>query len=372
MLREIFSKEMLESFSGKRMLIISILCCTLIPLSIVTNQRNLASSRSQQSEALSDYERSLEGQRASDEVEVKVFRSRPELSGLAAGLDPAIPAIVSLRQTGVSVGQSPLLDNPVATLFGAVDLLFTVKFVLSLAAIILTYNLICGERELGTLKLMLSNPVPRDAILLGKLLSALATILIPFILAFLGSVLALHLVGDSLLSSGERWQEILTILLASLLYIGVFVNLGVFVSTLSSRSLTAITILLVIWAASVTLVPQSAGLLAELLYPVESTESFLLRKSLAAQDLERQRLAELERFVRRTDYNEIRKPVAARYADRLRRLHARMDQDYESRRRTQQRIASSMALLSPSSSLRRQCPRSPDAGPHRADRLRGG
>jgi hypothetical protein len=48
------------------------------------------------------------------------------------------------------------------------DLMFIVKIVLSLFAILFTYDTIVGEKEKGTLKLALSNDVPRDRLILGK------------------------------------------------------------------------------------------------------------------------------------------------------------------------------------------------------------
>jgi ABC-type transport system involved in multi-copper enzyme maturation permease subunit len=354
MLREVFFRELLESIAGWRLLVICLLCCVLIPLSLATNLRAVANSNAQQSQAQTEYEGSLHGRVATDEIEVRVFRHRPAMAGLAAGLDPAIPTSVSIRQTGMNVGQSQLLDNPVATLFGGADLLFIIKFVLSLVAIILTYNLICGEKEMGTLKLMLSNPIPRDSILLGKLLSALVTLLGPFLFALLGSLLGLEVFGSAFLGAGIDWLQLAGVLLASVLYLGVFVNLGLVVSAMAQRSLTSITLLLVLWAGCVAVIPQSAGVLAELVYPVESADSLLLRKSLAAQDVERQQLRELESLGRSQDhfsYDEIRKPIVAKYREKLRRLHQRLETDYGRRRRTQERIASGIALFSPASAL---------------------
>lgn len=353
MLREIFFRELLESIAGMRLLVIGLLCCILIPLSIVTNLRAVANANAQQNQARTEYEGSLHGRVATDEIEVRVFRHRPAMAGVAVGLDPAIPSSVSIRQTGMSVSQSQLLDKPVATLFGGVDLLFIIKFVLSLVAIILTYNLICGEKEMGTLKLMLANPIPRDSILLGKLFSALVTLIGPFVFALLASLLGLEIFGTSFLGAEIDWLQFAGVLLASVLYLGVFVNLGLLISAMTQRSLTSITLLLVLWAGCVAVIPQSAGVLAELVYPVESADSLLLRKSLAAQDIERQQLRELERL-RSQDhfaYDELRKPVVAKYKERLRRLHQRLETDYARRRRTQERLASGIALMSPASAL---------------------
>lgn len=351
MLRVIFLREVLDGLVSRKLLLISLLAVVLIPLSTLVNQRAVTSAIVQQDRAKSDYERTLEGLAPADQVEVKVFRPRPPLAGLAAGLDPAIPATVRLRKGGMSFGVSEILDNPVAALFGKFDLLFMVEFVLSLVAIVLSFNLICGEKESGTLKLVLSNPVPRDSVLLGKLGAALAIVAVPFTLGLLASLVLLRATGSSAISGGDHWAALGLLYVVSLLYLAAFVNLGALISASTSRSLTAITLLLFLWAGLITFLPQAGGLIAETAYPVESTESFLLKKSLVAEDIDRQRSAELRPYFGRDDYEDIRTPIATRYELELQRLHGQMDQDYRNRRRNQQRIATAIASLSPATPL---------------------
>ena len=351
MLKKILLREILDSLVSRKLLLITLLCLTLMPLSAVVNQRTVAHSLAQQERAKLEYERNLKGLAPADQIEVKVFRPRSELAGLAAGLDPASPSTVTFRQGGMSFGIVEILDNPVAALFGKIDLLFIVQFVLSLVAIVLSFNMICGEKEAGTLKLVLSNPVPRDSILLGKLFGAAVVLGVPFTIGLLTSLLLLLATGDRALAGGGQWLALGALFVMSLLYLGAFIHLGALVSSLTARPLTAITTLLFLWASLITVIPQSGGLIAETVYPVESTESFLLRKSLVAQDVERQRSAELRPYFGRPDYDEIRKPVATKYALELENTHSRMDQEYENRRRNQQRLAGFFASLSPATPL---------------------
>jgi ABC-type transport system involved in multi-copper enzyme maturation permease subunit len=211
--------------------------------------------------------------------------------------------------------------------------------------------MICGEKQTGTLKLILSNPVPRDSVILGKLMSAMVLLLLPMTIALLISLLLLQLVGDRALATSEQLSLLGGIFLVSVLYLGVFINLGAFVSSLTARPLTAITVLLFLWASMATVIPQCGGLLAEMIYPVESTESFLLKKSLIAQDIERQRAGELAQYFGRDDYDEIRDPIAAKYASQLQSIHSNMDQQYQNSRQTQSRVASVVAGISPASPL---------------------
>ena len=351
MLKHIFLREALESVVSHKLILVGVLCCTLIPLGVLVNQRAVAHSIAEQERSRLEYQRSLEGTALADQLEVKAFRSHSELAGFASGLDPAMPNTVSVRQGGISYGVGQLLDNPVATLFGKIDLLFIVRFVLSLMAVILSFNMICGEKESGTLKLILSNSVPRDSIILGKLASALVLLLLPMTVALLLSLLVLQAEGDRAVAAGQQWLSLLGLFGVSVLYLAAFVNLGMLVSTLTSRPLTAITALLFLWASLVTVVPQCGGLLAEMIYPMESTESFSLKKSLIAQDLDKQRGAELSQYFGRSDYEEIRQPIAAKYASQIQNIHATMDREYQNGRQTQLRLASAIASVSPASPL---------------------
>ena len=62
---------------------------------------------------------------------------------------------------------------------------FIIGYVLSLVALLFTFDSISGERERGTLRLTLSNAIPRHTVLIGKFLGAFISVSIPFILAIL-------------------------------------------------------------------------------------------------------------------------------------------------------------------------------------------
>ena len=70
-----------------------------------------------------------------------------------------------------------------------IDWAFLIVVVLSFAAILFTFDAISGERARGTLRLVLSNSVPRNVVLAGKFLGALISI---------GSAISNGSVGQSL------------------------------------------------------------------------------------------------------------------------------------------------------------------------------
>ncbi len=113
------------------------------------------------------------------------------LGAIATGIDEAVGRVAS-----VNIAYDPNLvdskyeSNPVFSVFGALDLTFIVKIVLSLFAILFTYDAIVGEKERGTLKLTLSNRVPRDRLILGKVIGGFVSLLIPLIIPLILSLLS--------------------------------------------------------------------------------------------------------------------------------------------------------------------------------------
>ena len=55
----------------------------------------------------------------------------------------------------------------------------------SLLAVLFAFDAICGEKERGTLKVMLSNAVPRDLIILSKGIGGYLCLIVPFLVALL-------------------------------------------------------------------------------------------------------------------------------------------------------------------------------------------
>jgi ABC-type transport system involved in multi-copper enzyme maturation permease subunit len=57
------------------------------------------------------------------------------------------------------------------------------------------FDAICGEKERGTLKVLLSNSVPRDLVLLGKWIGGYISLAIPFLIALLGGIAYVYITG---------------------------------------------------------------------------------------------------------------------------------------------------------------------------------
>ncbi|MEW6754123.1 MAG: ABC transporter permease subunit [Candidatus Latescibacterota bacterium] len=168
--------------------------------------------------------------------------------------------------------ETPAPPNPMLPAFGELDWALIVGMLASLLAVLLTYDAVSGERQQGTLRLLLTNPVPRDTVLLGKLVAALLTCGLPLLAGLLASLLILHTSGTVHLQ-GADWLRLLLVVVLSLVYTAVFACCGLLVSTWVRRPAVGLLTLLLVWVLSVELVPGALGILGmHLVQPVSALE----------------------------------------------------------------------------------------------------
>ena len=162
-----------------------------------------------------------------------------------------------------------------------------IGLVLSFVAILFTFDAISGERERGTLQLMLSNSVPRGAILLGKFVAAFLSIGIPFLIAALINLFLLYTAGGVPLGANE-WTRLGIILLIAVFYIAIFVALGLLVSSRITQSSISLMVLLLIWATWVVLTPSTLGSIATGLKPAQTSAEFEQHRSEQRDNLKKE------------------------------------------------------------------------------------
>ncbi|MEW5947150.1 MAG: ABC transporter permease subunit, partial [bacterium] len=166
--------------------------------------------------------------------------------------------------------------NPVFPLFPAVDFIFVVSIVMSLLAFVFTYNAVSGEREMGTLKLLMSYSIPRDRVILAKWIGGYVSLVIPFLIGTVICSLVI-LVSLKLHFNAQDWGAFALATFASLLFIGVMYSTGLFVSIICRTSATSISVLLLIWVIFVLVIPNAAPFLIDQTRPIPSVSEVMSR-----------------------------------------------------------------------------------------------
>ncbi|MFC1543181.1 ABC transporter permease subunit [Candidatus Neomarinimicrobiota bacterium] len=180
---------------------------------------------------------------------------------IADGGESELPNSVQLSIINVGRVENIVSGNLFMSQQGDVDIAFIIKVIMSFVALSVTFNAICGEKERGTLRLCLANVVPRDKLLLGKYLSSMIILTIPFAIGLLINVVIIN-VSPAITLSPSQWLQVAAIGVVSLLYVSIFVLLGMVVSARASSTPMSLVLLLLIWVVWVIVIPNNwAGIL---------------------------------------------------------------------------------------------------------------
>ncbi len=181
--------------------------------------------------------------------------------------------------------QDPFRKNDALPNFTELDWTFIIGLVMSFMAILFTYDAISGERETGTLSLLMSNSVSRAIVLLAKFIGAFLTLMIPLLI---GILLNLMIVNASELVSldGSEWARVGIICVISAIYISIFLWLGLFISSQFSNSSSSLLVLLLIWVVFVVLIPNTMGVLASSFQQVPSRSEVSRRKQAQLDEID--------------------------------------------------------------------------------------
>jgi ABC-type transport system involved in multi-copper enzyme maturation permease subunit len=161
--------------------------------------------------------------------------------------------------------------------FRFLDLEFVFQIIFSLFAILFAFDAVNGEKERGTLRLSFANSVPRANYILGKIFGSFLALVVPLLIPVLIGMVMMPLMGVPM--SSNEWVRLVLFIFSSLLYLGVFLTLSVFMSCLTKRSSSSFLFLLVIWVFSVLIIPRASVLIAGNAVDVPSLNSILYQQN---------------------------------------------------------------------------------------------
>ena len=211
-----------------------------------------------------------------DEVrstELTGVRAPQRLSLLARGLEGTLPTRVSAKSWhNVYSGDQRLSTNLLSQIFQTPDFVYIITIVTSLLTLLFVFDSVCGEKQQGTLKLLLANAVPRDVILIGKWIGGYISLALPFTVAVLGGLLYIQITG-ALNITGDDLSQFLAIYIIALGYISVVFTLGLLISSLTHHPSTSLLVSLLVWIGWILVVPNLAPVVAKLTtwLPAEET-----------------------------------------------------------------------------------------------------
>jgi ABC-type transport system involved in multi-copper enzyme maturation permease subunit len=267
MLWVLIEKELKSILQSPKFIATFGVCSLLILLSVFIGISEYRASVVQYETASSWVDQQISEVTSYRNLPTKVYRAPNPMQIFVSGVNYDIGRLSQISiEEDVKLEQSAYSDDPLFAVFRYIDFGFIVQVVLSLFAIVFTYDAINGERESGTLKLVLSNPIARGQYLLAKLAGSWLGLTMPLLIPILISMLLLMVFRVPM--TATDWMKLVTLIAVSILYFTFFIALGLLVSALTRHSSVSFLLLLVAWIALVLIVPRGAVMAASQLVDV--------------------------------------------------------------------------------------------------------
>jgi len=201
------------------------------------------------------------------------------------------PEILSILNLGVTnrLGNSVLMslrqipaaekkyaqENPLLNIFTSLDLTLVYKIVFSLLAMLFAFDVISGEKERGTLKLLIAQGVSRFKIILGKYFGSMFTLLASFFFSLFIAFLLIILHFPNLKTLD--WMRILLFALLTMFYMSLFFLFGLLISALTKKASHSLIFCLFVWIIFVIIIPNLSTYLATVIKPVPPEKTLELQ-----------------------------------------------------------------------------------------------
>jgi ABC-type transport system involved in multi-copper enzyme maturation permease subunit len=291
MVWHIAKKELLLNLLSARFIIALLLCLLLIPVTMIVSVDNYKNQTRAYQVVKESSEKEQKSWRVYSAIRPTIVFPPQPLSVFCQGISGQMGHSVKIK-----LGEKPLLgegqtngrDNPLLLSFFSIDFVHILAILISLLALVFSYDLFSGEKENGTLKLMLSNSIGKSTVIAGKITGVFLTLVPILLFCYLISVLII-LFTPQISFSASDWFVVLILFLTSFLFMAFFVGMGILVSIKSQSSFNGIVISLFLWLWFLFLWPNIAvyfaqsnikiGMLDQLQQSMDQYDQELYKKS---------------------------------------------------------------------------------------------
>jgi ABC-type transport system involved in multi-copper enzyme maturation permease subunit len=281
MLGTIIKKEILEHLMTLRFALSCLLCLIVLCLGTYVNTQEYRKDLADYNGNVSMHRHELEQYTEPWQVRwppgVKIDVSINVMRIFAARSGSRGAQVLTINQDDEPQPTETTGLNPVEWLFPRSDMTFFVGVIMSLLALVFSYDSISGEKERGTLRLMLSYSVPRDTVLIAKWVGGYVTLIIPFLLGLLCALVIVMASPDILLTS-ENWAQIAGMVALSLVYLSAVYSVGMFISARTANSASSAVVALLVWVLLVPIIPTITPYIAADVAPSGSISELAKQK----------------------------------------------------------------------------------------------
>jgi len=190
------------------------------------------------------------------EIKPTVHKPPEILSILSEGMSNKLGGVIHITRNEIpTYSKHYVMDNPLLKVFQSIDITLVFTLVLSLLALLFAFDMFCGEKEKGTLKLMLSGKTSRAEVFFGKYLGGILSLTLILVISFL-IVLLILLISPAANINTVVFARILLFYLISLIFVASFFSIGALISSLTHRSVTSLALCLFTWVVLVIALPN--------------------------------------------------------------------------------------------------------------------
>ncbi len=207
----------------------------------------------------------------------------PEMRFLSAEDDPLTPTLLEVGMATRHTNPDPVFGNPSQRLEGPFDLIFVVVWLAPLIVILLSYDVLARDRELGQARLLASQNVSLGRIVVARLLVRFVSVASLVALIVLAAAIASPGAGLETLAGSAVW------LLGLCLFLGFWFSLSAWINAYSRNASAAGQTLLAAWAGLTLILPLLIGVGAKLVSPGIDRFDTILEYRALSNELNQQR-----------------------------------------------------------------------------------
>ncbi|MBT4412394.1 MAG: ABC transporter permease [Bacteroidetes bacterium] len=275
MIWHIAKKDFLLNLISARFIVGTVLCLLIIPFTILINLDDYGTRLDEYHIKTVEAKNQLEQTRVYSGLRPVIIRPPNPLSLFSNGIDGNVGTRVKVDFGNIPAlpeGKASQRDNPFLNSFMSIDFIGIISILISLLALIFSYDVFTREREDGTMKLSLSKGISRPAFMSGKILGIILTLMPILLLCYLLSIIIILVSGHTSFAP-DQWVNLVFLFVFSILYMLVFILAGAFISSMVKQSSTSIIISLLCWIWFVFLTPALAKNFAESLITIEKQDN---------------------------------------------------------------------------------------------------
>jgi ABC-2 type transport system permease protein len=272
------------------------------------------------------------------------------LSALAIGQGDVYPNYIKVTARSLdALVSGDQIEHPLAVASGQFDVAFVVLFLYPLLIFATSFDLTASERDHGTLRMVLAQPVTLREVVTGKLIVRAITLLVPLLLIPIATAALSSPIDRSFWLRAALWS------IAIAVYGAIWHGIALVVNARGLNAPANALVLAGIWLLCAVIGPSSVNLLIAIRYPMPSRVESAVQARAATQDATVQGSRQLGQFLQDhpTSGNvgrEGMRQFALLQAERDRRVADRLqavESSFNAQLEKQRRLASWLSVLSP-------------------------